>query len=68
MSDDGAILRDFFPPSTTSEALAVLDSAWALKRKDIMADALQTDIVGNSSDPAVKYSREKYHRLLGTAS
>ncbi len=62
------LLKDYAPPSSISEACAVLTAAWVLRRSDLLRAVLDSPIVRDTEDPALRELSEKYTRLLASLS
>jgi hypothetical protein len=60
MRDLQGLIRDFWPPQSTPEAIHVADALWERKDTQRLKELLERPLVAHSTDPSLRELREKY--------
>ena len=61
-----AMVDEFYPPMTLSEATLVADALWAEKDRDKLRELLASELVGKSDDPAAEDICKRYSRRVAS--
>jgi hypothetical protein len=62
--DTKAIVECFYPPTATNEVVYVADALWVEQQYNLLRELVMSDLVRNSSEPAVDEVRRKYKERL----
>ena len=60
LGDMQGITANFDPPKGPTEAVALMDALWSLRRRTRLSEVLEMEPIGNSTDPSVIEIRNKY--------
>jgi hypothetical protein len=66
LDDNNGICRIAFPPTSTQEAIYLMDALWSKGQRDVLMQVLSSDIVTKANDPGLVDLAKSYARRLST--
>ena len=58
------LVKEFYPPTTDSEAIHVADALWETGEREKLAQMLRSEFVQNCTNPAVMEIRHQFEERL----